>query len=98
MQAMSSGGFVRSLHDRLLVDPVRRVVAQEMEQVTARLVAEFERSDRDLRRILTDMADADDQVAESIGRTLVRLSAEIELFRREWRGIEGGPDRPDEAR
>lgn len=88
---------MRSLHDRLLVDPVRRVVAQEMEQVTARLVAEFERSDRDLRRILTDMADADDQVAEAIGRTLVRLSAEIERFRQELRGTEEGTDRPDEA-
>lgn len=86
---------MRSWHDRLLVDPVRRVVAQEMEQVTGRLVAEVERSDRDLRRILTDMADADDQVAEAIGRTLVRLSSEIEQFRRELGNTDGASGRPD---
>ncbi len=64
---------MRSLHDRLFVDPVRRVVAQEVENASVRMEASIDEARRDLERILGDLADANDQVAEAIGRSLTRL-------------------------
>jgi hypothetical protein len=87
MLAMASGGFVRSMHDKLFVDPVRRVVAQEVEHASTRLIASFAEANDDLRRILGDLADANDQVAEAIGRSLTRLSAETELLHEELRRL-----------
>ena len=77
---MSPGGLARSLHDRLVVAPVRRVVAQELADTSARMLSAFDEAHRDLRRILADLADANDQVAESIGRSLTRLGAEIDVL------------------
>jgi phosphoserine phosphatase len=96
MLAMASGGFVRNMHDKLFVDPVRRVVAQEVEHASTRLVASFAEANEDLRRILGDLADANDQVAEAIGRSLTRLSAETELLHQELRrlGRAGEADPP----
>ena len=78
---------MRSLHDRLFVDPVRRVVAQEVENASIGLVARFEEVHRDLTRLLGDLADANDQVAEAIGRSLTRLSAETEALQGELRRL-----------
>jgi phosphoserine phosphatase len=96
MLAMATGGFVRNMHDKLFVDPVRRVVAQEVEQASTRLVASFAEANEDLRRILGDLADANDQVAEAVGRSLTRLSAETELLHQELRrlGRAGGEADP----
>jgi hypothetical protein len=97
MLAMASGGFVRSWHDRLFVDPVRRVVAQEVENASVRLVASFGEATEELQRILGDLADANDQVAEAIGRSLTRLSAETEALHEELRHLgrpPGGPEPP----
>jgi ABC-type transporter Mla subunit MlaD len=95
MLAMASGGFVRSLHDKLFVDPVRRVVAQEVENASVRLVASFEEVHQDLRRILGDLADANDQVAEAIGRSLTRLSAETEALHDELHRLGRAPGEPE---
>jgi len=89
---------VRSLHDRLFVDPVRRVVAQEVENASVRLVASFEEAHRDLTRILGDLADANDQVAEAIGRSLTRLSAETETLHDELRRLGRTPAEPEPPR
>ena len=96
MLAMASGGFVRNMHDKLFVDPVRRVVAQEVENASTRLTASFAEANEDLRRILGGLADANDQVAEAIGRSLTRLSAETELLHQELRrlGRAGGAADP----
>ncbi|HXW39408.1 MAG TPA: hypothetical protein VEJ44_06915 [Acidimicrobiales bacterium] len=80
---MASGSFLRSVHSRLFVDPVRRVVHNEVTEVTERLADTVADNDRELRRTLQDLADAGDQVAEAIGRSLVRLSAEIEALQDE---------------
>ena len=90
---MSPGGFARSWHDRYFVAPVRRIVAQELEVASERMATAFEEANQDLRRILGDMADAEDQVAESIGRTLTRLGAEIEVLQSELHHI--GRTEPD---
>ena len=95
MLAMASGGFVRSWHDRLFVDPVRRVVAQEVENASVRLVASFGEATGELRRILGDVADANDQVAEAIGRSLTRLSAETEALHEELRRLGRTPGEPE---
>jgi hypothetical protein len=95
MLAMASGGFVRSWHDRLFVDPVRRVVAQEVENASVRLVASFGEATEELRRILGDLADANDQVAEAIGRSLTRLSAETEALHQELRLLGRSPGEPE---
>ena len=86
---------MRSLHDRLFVDPVRRVVAQEVENASIRLVASFEETHRDLQRILGDLADANDQVAEAIGRSLTRLRAETEALQSELHRLTGNPGEPE---
>jgi hypothetical protein len=95
MLAMASGGFVRSWHDRLVVEPVRRVVAQEVENASVRLVASFEEATEELRRIIGDLADANDQVAEALGRSLTRLSAETEALHEELRHLGRSPGAPD---
>lgn len=78
---------MRSWHDRLIVDPVRRVVAQEVENASIRMATSFTEATEELRRILGDVADANDQVAEAIGRTLTRLSAETEALHEELRHL-----------
>jgi hypothetical protein len=98
MLAMASGGFMRSLHDRLFVDPVRRVVAQEVENASLRIEASVDEARRDLQRILGDLADANDQVAEAIGRSLTRLSAEAEALHEELRRLGRAPGEPEPPR
>jgi hypothetical protein len=98
MLAMASGGFVRSWHDRLFVEPVRRVVAQELEHVSLRLETSLQAVHGDLRRILSDLADADDQVAEAIGRSLTRLSAETEALGDELQRLNADVGKPDPPR
>jgi hypothetical protein len=95
MLAMASGGFVRSWHDRFFVEPVRRVVAQEVENASIRLVASFGEATEELRRILGDLADANDQVAEALGRSLTRLSAETEALHEELRRLGRSPGQPE---
>jgi hypothetical protein len=95
MLAMASGGFVRSWHDRFIVEPVRRVVAQEVENASVRLEASFAEATEELRRILGDVADANDQVAEAIGRSLTRLSAETEALHEELRHLGRPPGEPE---
>jgi len=46
------------------------------------------RGQSDLRRILGDIVDANDEVAESIGRNLVRLSAELDALREQLVGLD----------
>ncbi len=77
------------------MDPVRRVVAQEVENASVRLVASFEEATGELRRILGDLADANDQVAEAIGRSLTRLSAETEALHEELRRLGRTPGEPE---
>ena len=89
---------MRSLHDRLFVDPVRRVVAQEVENASVRLEASFDEAHRDLQRILGDLADANDQVAEAIGRSLIRLRAETEALQDELRRLDRAPGEPEPPR
>jgi len=89
---------VRSLHDRLFVDPVRRVVAQEVENASVRLEASFEEARLDLHRVLGDLADANDQVAEAIGRSLTRLRAETEALQDELRRLGRAPGDPEPQR
>jgi hypothetical protein len=98
MLAMASGGFIRSLHDRLFVDPVRRVVAQEVENAAIRLEASVAEARRDVQRILGDLSDANDQVAEAIGRSLTRLSAETEALHEELRRLGRAPGEPEPPR
>jgi phosphoserine phosphatase len=98
MLVMASGGFARSWHDKLIVDPVRRVVAQEVENASVRLMASFDEAHRDLRRILGDLADANDQVAEAVGRSLTRLSAETEALYEELRRLGRGSGAPEPPR
>lgn len=86
---------MRSLHDRLFVDPVRRVVAQEVENASVRLAATVEETHRDLQRILGDLADANDQVAEAIGRSLTRLSVETEVLHDELKRLGRTPGEPE---
>ncbi len=86
---------MRSLHDRLFVEPVRRVVTQEVENASVRLEASIDEARRDLERILGDLADANDQVAEAIGRSLTRLSAETEVLHDELRRLGRGPGEPE---
>ena len=95
MLAMASGGFVRSWHDRFFVEPVRRVVAQEVENASIRLVASFGEATEELRRILGDLADANDQVAEALGRSLTRLTAETEALHEELRRLGRSPGQPE---
>jgi hypothetical protein len=95
MLAMASGGFIRSWHDRFIVEPVRRVVAQEVENASVRLVAAFGEATDELRRILGDVADANDQVAEALGRSVARLSAETEALHEELRNLGRPPGEPD---
>jgi hypothetical protein len=95
MLPMASGGFVRSLHDRLFVDPVRRVVAQEVENASVRLETSFEKAHDDLVRILGDLADANDQVAEALGRSLTRLRAETEALQHELQRLGRAPGEPE---
>ncbi len=95
MLAMASGGFVRSWHDRFFVEPVRRVVAQEVENASIRLVASFGEATEELRRVLGDLADANDQVAEALGRSLTRLSAETEALHEELRRLGRSPGQPE---
>jgi ribosomal protein L18 len=95
MLAMASGGFMRSWHDRFIVDPVRRVVAQEVENASVRLVAAFSETTAELRRILGDVADGNDQVAEALGRSVARLSAETEALHEELRSLGRPPGEPD---
>ena len=95
MLAMASGGFVRSWHDRFFVEPVRRVVAQEVENASIRLVASFGEATEEMRRILGDLADANDQVAEALGRSLTRLSAETEALHEELRRLGRSPGQPE---
>jgi hypothetical protein len=95
MLAMASGGFVRSWHDRFFVEPVRRVVAQEVENASIRLVASFGEATEELRRILGDLADANDQVAEALGRSLTRLNAETEALHEELRRLGRSPGQPE---
>ena len=80
MPAMPFGSFVRSVHQRLFVAPVRRAVAEEVARAGAQLMQAVGDADREVRRLLGDLADANDQVAEAIGRSLIRLSAEIEVL------------------
>jgi hypothetical protein len=95
MLPMASGGFVRSLHDRLFVDPVRRVVAQEVENASVRLETSFQEAHHDLARILGDLADANDQVAEALGRSLTRLRAETEALQHELQRLGRAPGEPE---
>jgi hypothetical protein len=95
MLAMASGGFIRSWHDRFIVEPVRRVVVQEVENASVRLVAAFGEATDELRRILGDVADANDQVAEALGRSVARLSAETEALHEELRNLGRPPGAPD---
>ncbi len=86
---------MRSWHERLFVEPVRRVVAQEVENASVRLVASFAEATEELRRIIGDLADADDQVAEALGRSLTRLSAETEALHEELRRLGRPPGEPE---
>jgi hypothetical protein len=95
MLSMASGGFMRSWHDRFIVDPVRRVVAQEIENASVGLMAAFDEATGELRRILGDVADANDQVAEALGRSVARLSAETEALHEELRHLGRRPGEPD---
>ena len=88
---------MRSLHDRLFVEPVRRVVAQEVENASIRLEASIDEARRDLERLLGDVADGNDQMAEAIGRSLTRLGAETEALHDELRRLgrdQGEPEPP----
>lgn len=86
---------MRSWHDRFIVDPVRRVVAQEVENASFRLVAAFGEATDELRRILGDVADANDQVAEALGRSVARLTAETEALHEELRNLGRSPGEPE---
>lgn len=91
---MGSGGLLRSVHSRLFVDPVRRVVRDEVTEATERLADSVADQHRELRRTVQDLADAGDQVAEAIGRSLVRLSAELEALQDELTRLEAGSGHP----
>lgn len=95
MPGMSPGGLARSLHDRLVVAPVRRIVAQELADTSARMLSAFDEAHRDLRRILSDLADANDQVAEAIGRSLTRLGAEIDVLQDQLPAVDATGHDPD---
>ena len=86
---------MRSLHDRFFVDPVRRVVAQEVGNATVRLEASFEEAHQDLQRILGDLADANDQVAEALGRSLTRLRGETEALQEALRLLAPATGEPE---
>ena len=88
MPAMSAGGFVRSVHHKLFVAPVTRAITNEMENASIRLSVTVDEASRDLRRILGDIVDANDEVAESIGRNLVRRSAELDALREQLVGLD----------
>jgi hypothetical protein len=95
MLAMASGGFIRSWHERFIVDPIRRVVVQEVENASIKLVAAYGHEAEELRRILGDMADANDQVAEALGRSVARLTAETEALHEQLRNLGRRPGEPD---
>jgi hypothetical protein len=59
-----------------------------MENASIRLSVTVDEASRDLRRILGDIVDANDEVAESIGRNLVRLSAELDALREQLVGLD----------
>jgi hypothetical protein len=95
MLPMSPGEYLRSLHHRLFVAPVTRIVAHEVDEASARLAAVLDEANRDIHRILGDFADANDQVAEAIGRSLTRLAAEVEALQRELPELARGAYEPD---
>lgn len=65
---MSLGSSVRSLHRKILVNPVERIVNE------GRLLDMV----RDVRRVVDEQATAMQETAEALGRTVVRLSSEVE--------------------
>ena len=60
--------------------PIHRAVALEMEGTRRSLVEVIATGQEEVTRILSDFADANDQVAEALGRTLVRLAAQLETL------------------
>jgi len=66
---MSVGSALRSIRDRALGSLIRQVAADS--------VAEVKASMAEIERILGYQGDAADEVAETIGRTLTRLTSEL---------------------
>ena len=66
---MSVGSTFRAVRERALGSLIRQVAADS--------VAEIRGSIAEIERVLGDQGDAADEVAETIGRSLTRLSAEI---------------------
>lgn len=64
---------MRAAHSRLFAPSVRSTVAGTATEVNRSLLPEL----AELRRILGDQGDAADEVAEALGRTMTRLSAEV---------------------
>lgn len=69
----SLGSTLRSVRERALGALIRQVAADTAE----RSVAEINARISETQRIIADQGDAADEVAETIGRTLTRLSAEV---------------------
>ena len=63
----------REARDRVFAPPVHETVTGTVSGVNQSLLPEL----AELRRILSDQGDAADDVAEALGRTLTRLSAEL---------------------
>ena len=85
------------------VEEVRELAAQSYERdhdpagpgrQLGAIVASGNRTE-ELRRILGDVADANDQVAEASGRSLTRLSAETERLHEELRHLGRPPGEPE---
>lgn len=64
---------LRQTRDRVFAPSVQHTVAGTAAEVNRSLLPEL----AELRRILGDQGDAADEVAEALGRTLARLSAEL---------------------
>jgi hypothetical protein len=78
----------------LIVTPIHRAVALEMEGTRQSLLAVIDAGQQDITRILRDFADANDQVAEALGRSLVRLSSQLEHLQDELDGMRIGTGDP----
>ena len=66
---MSLGSTLRSVRERALGTLIRQVAAESVAEVRANI--------DEIERILANQGDAADEVAETIGRTLTRLSSEL---------------------
>lgn len=86
----SFGGALRA--------PVRQAVKTVSSDVTTALegsLSEVVRSEmRELARMLRQQGDADDELAETLGRELVRLSAEVEALAEVVGRLAPPPDGP----